>query len=291
VPSNEPTRKTPFGGSKSDAGGSPPEPVAGEELGGEAGGQGPNRPARIALAPDLDPARVPFRPAVTIDRPMKLGELFAETVRVYGERIWSVAGIGLFLAGSLLGATVIDHVVAFVVIVALAFTAAYAVSSRVVAGDPAVEAWAQVGIRIPVLLVLTVVVSVPFVLGRVDPLLLLFGVAWLAFVGLSIPVAMLERDPEQESWYQRIGFALGRATALARSEYLHVLGVMAAFVVVYLLIGPILAVLLTGFADNGSLAASVIANGVLGPFFFLGLSLLYFEQKARALSSPPEQST
>jgi hypothetical protein len=263
--------------------------VTGEELGGEVGGQSPDGRARIALAPDLDPARVPFRPAVTIDRPMKLGELFAETVRVYGERIWSVAGIGLFLAGSLLGATVIDHVAAFVVIVALAFTAAYAVSTRVVAGDPWVEAWAQVGIRIPVLLVLTVVVSVPFVLGRVDPVLLLFGVAWLAFVGLSIPVAMLERDPEQESWYQRIGFALGRATDLARSEYLHVLGVMAAFVVVYLLLGPILAVLLTGFADNGSLAASVIANAVLGPFFFLGLSLLYFEQKARALSSPPEQ--
>jgi hypothetical protein len=30
----------------------------------------------------------------------------------------------------------------------------------------------------------------------------------------------------------------------------------------------------------------VLANGVLGPFFFLGLSLLYFEQKSRALSSP-----
>jgi hypothetical protein len=40
-------------------------------------------------------------------------------------------------------------------------------------------------------------------------------------------------------------------------------------------------VLLTGFADNGNLAATVIANGVLGPFFFLGLSVLYFEQKAR----------
>jgi hypothetical protein len=219
---------------------------------------------------------------------MKLGELFAETVRIYGERLWPVAGVGLFIAGSLLVASVIGHVVAFVVIVALAFTAAYAVSSRLVGGDPAAEAWAQVGVRLPVLLVLTVVVSVPFVLGRVDPVLLLFGVAWLAFVGLAIPVAMLERDPEQDTWYGRIGFALNRATTLARAEYLHVLGVMAAFVGVYVLLGPVLAVLLTGFADNGSLAASLIANGVLGPFFFLGLSLLYFEQKARALSSPPE---
>jgi hypothetical protein len=218
---------------------------------------------------------------VTIDRPLKLGEIFAETVRLYGERIWAVIGIGAFLSGSLLAAEAIGHVIAFVVIVALAFTAAYAVSARVTAGDPAAEAWAQVGVRLPVLLVLTLVVSVPFVLGRVDPLLLVFSVAWLGFVGLSIPVAMMERSPGAEAWYQHIGFVVSRATALARAEYLHVLGVMAAFVLVYLLLGPVLAVLLAGFADNGSTAAALIANGVVGPFFFLGLSLLYFEQKAR----------
>jgi hypothetical protein len=70
-----------------------------------------------------------------------------------------------------------------------------------------------------------------------------------------------------------------------------VLGVCAALVLIYALLGPLLAVLLTGFADNGSLAASVIANGVLGPFFFLGLSMLYFEQRARESSSPPKPKT
>jgi hypothetical protein len=30
---------------------------------------------------------------------------------------------------------------------------------------------------------------------------------------------------------------------------------------------------------------------VLAPFFFFGLSVLYFEQNARALSSPREQQT
>jgi hypothetical protein len=112
--------------------------------------------------------------------------------------------------------------------------------------------------------------------------LLIFGVAWLAFVGLSIPVAMLERPAGRDAWYDRIALALTRATELARAEYLHVLGVISAFVVVYLLLGPVIAVLLTGFADNGRLAATLIANGVVGPFFFLGLSLLYFEQRARA---------
>ena len=128
-------------------------------------------------------------------------------------------------------------------------------------------------------------------LGIVDVLILFFSVAWLAFVGLAIPVAMIERAPEATSWFGRIGYALTRSTDLVRVEFLHVLGVCAALVLIYALLGPLLAVLLTGFADNGSLAASVIANGVLGPFFFLGLSMLYFEQRARELSSPPKPKT
>jgi len=42
-----------------------------------------------------------------VDRPLGLTELLAETVRLYGERIWAVAGIGIFLAGSLLAAGVL----------------------------------------------------------------------------------------------------------------------------------------------------------------------------------------
>ena len=64
------------------------------------------------------------------------------------------------------------------------------------------------------------------------------------------------------------------------------LGVSAALVLAYALLGPVLAVLLSGFADNGSLAATVIASAVIGPFFFLGLSVLYFEQKARIAEAP-----
>jgi hypothetical protein len=228
------------------------------------------------------------RVTVTVDRPLGLGELLAETVRVYGDRIRAVVGMGLFLAGTLVAADLTGHIVGFVVVLSLAFTAAYAAAARIVAGDPFVEACAQVGLRVPTLLVLTVVVSVPFVLGRIDPVLVLFAVGWLALVGFSIPVAMLERDPASDAWYQRIAFALYRSAGLARVEYLHALGIVAAFVITYLLLAPILAALLVGFGDNGRFTAFVIANGVIGPFFFLGLSILYFEQKARALSSRRE---
>jgi hypothetical protein len=229
--------------------------------------------------------------SLTIDRPLGLGEVFAETVRIYGDRIRAVLGLGLFLAGTLVAAELTGHIVGFVVVLALTFTASYAVASRIVAGDTFLEACAQTGLRTPILLVLTVVVAVPFILGRIDPVLLLFGVAWLAFVGFSIPIAVLDREAQAQSWYGRIGFALFRSADLARIEYLHVAGVTAAFVIVYLLLAPILAALLIGFGDNGRFVAVVIANGVIGPFFFLGLSVLYFEQKARELSSPREQRT
>ena len=229
--------------------------------------------------------------SMIVDRPLKLGELLAEAVRLYGQRLWAVAGIGLFLGAALLVASILGHLLFAIAIVAPAVTVSYAVATRVALGDSAGEAWAQAGLRAPVLAPLTVIVSVPFVLGIVDVLILFFSVAWLAFVGLAIPVAMVERAPESTSWFGQIGFALTRATDLARIEFLHVLGVSAALVVVYALLGPLLAVLLTGFADNGNLAATVIANAVLGPFFFLGLSVLYFEQRARELSSPPKPKT
>jgi len=221
-----------------------------------------------------------------VDRPLKLGELLAETVRLYGARLWAAAGIGAFLGGAVFAAGILGELVLVIAVIAPAFTVCYAVAVRIALGDPAGEAWAQVGLRSPVLAPLTIIVSLPFVLGIVDALILFFSVAWLSFVGLAIPVAMIERAPEGTSWFGQIGFALTRATDLARLEFLHVLGVSAALTVIYALFGPFLGLLLTGFADNGSLAARVMANGVLGPFFFLGLSLLYFEQRSRALSSP-----
>ena len=246
----------------------------------------------VGVAPDRDRAGVPFRPAVTIiDRPLGLTELLAETVRLYGERIWAVVGMGVFLAGALLLGSVIGHLLALIALVAPAITATFGVAARVAVGDPAREAWAQVGLRAPVLLPLALVVSVPFVLGIVDVIVLVFAVAWLAFVGLSIPVVMIEKPPDGTRWYEHIAYALTRGSELARKEYLHVLGITAALVLIYAILGPILTGLLTGFGDNGTLVASVIANGVIGPFFFLGLSLLYFEQNARALSSPPKPKT
>jgi len=112
----------------------------------------------------------------TIDRPLKLGEVLTETVRLYGERIWTALGLGLFVALTLLLGAATGNFVGFVAVFSLAFTAAWAAAARLVAGDRFREAWAQVVLRAPVLLVLTFIVSVPFALSRIDPLLLLLAV-------------------------------------------------------------------------------------------------------------------
>lgn len=222
----------------------------------------------------------------TVDRPLKLGELLAETVRLYGERLWASLGLGAVVGAAVFLALLSENVAVFIVIVSLAFTAGYAAAARLASGDRFAEAWGQVVIRLPILLVLTLVVSVPFAIGRIDPILLFLAVAWLAFTGFSIPVAMLERDPDSDTWIGRLGYALWRSVRLARAEYLHALGVAAALVIVYLLVGRLLGIALVGFAENSELAAAILVQVVLAPFFFLGLSVLYFEQKARAISSP-----
>ncbi|MBA2537140.1 MAG: hypothetical protein H0V20_06870 [Actinobacteria bacterium] len=227
----------------------------------------------------------------TVDKPLRLGELLAETIRVYGERLWPSLGIGLLAAlGFVIAFAVPD--VAAIVIIAATFTACYAAATRLVAGDRFAESLAQVVLRGTVLVVLTLVVAVPFALGIFaragDPLarliFLLFAVAWLVFVGFSIPASMTERL-EAPSWFSRLGHALQRSVELARAEFFHAVGITAALVLIYGLLGPLLASLLVGFGENGRDVAFVLSQIVLAPFFFLGLAVLYFEQSARALSS------
>lgn len=228
----------------------------------------------------------------TVDRPLALGELLAETVRMYGERFWAAIGIGAVVAGAFLVA-ILTHWAIQIVVVPSAFAACYAAAARVVSGDDFSEAWAQVAVRAGELLALAGVVALPLVLGLLELgyLFLLPAAGWLAFAGFSIPVVMLEREGGLHGVFGRIAYGLDRAMALARVEYLHAVGVAAALMIATLLIGIVLSVTLAGFADNSGVAAAILVQLVLAPFFFFGLSILYFEQKARAVSSPRPRKT
>jgi hypothetical protein len=217
-----------------------------------------------------------------------LGELLSETVRIYTVRPRAAIGLGLVEGGAFLLTRATPDLLDALVL-AVAFTIIYGAAARLVSGDTFMEAWAQVGLRAPTLVVLTFVVAVPAVIALQYLFLLVIGALWLALVGFSIPVAMLERDPEVTNPFDRIAYSLLRSIRLARAEYLHALGVIAALLMIYLLIGIVLGVALVGFAENGEVIAAALVQVVLAPFFFLGLSILYFEQRARAaVSSPPE---
>jgi hypothetical protein len=216
-----------------------------------------------------------------VDRPLKLGELLAETIRIYGDRLRAALGLGAVIGGVYVLAGVVPPLLE-VLVVSLAFTATYAAAARIVSGDSFAEAWAQVGVRAPVLVVLTFVVSVPFALAATYLLFLVLAALWLALVGFSVPAAMLEREGASDGVFGRIAYSLDRSLRLARAEYLHAAGVVAALIGVYLVVGILIGLALVGFADNGRLIAVALAQVVLAPLFFLGLSVLYHEQRARA---------
>jgi hypothetical protein len=224
--------------------------------------------------------------SIPVDRPLALSELLAEAVRLYGHRFTAAIGLGLPTGAAFL-ATLATPLALDIVILAIVFTASYAAAARLTAGDPFWEAWAQIGVRLPTLAVLAVVVAVPFAVAVTQLFLLVPAVAWLGVMGFSIPVAMLEQDPHARNWFERVGFTLSRSFMLARVELLHAIGIAAALFLVDVVLGIVLASALVGFADNGREIAVAIAQVILAPLFFLGLSVLYFEQKVRALSSRP----
>ena len=217
-----------------------------------------------------------------IEHPLSVGEVLAETTRLYGDRIRAVAVLGTFMLLAYVVATQIGAVGGIVVLL-LAQTAALAVSARLVAGDTLDEAAAQTVLRAPVLLVLAVVVFLPFVVIGQFLLLLLLAAAWLGLAGFAIPVAMLE--PQGGSPLARLSRPLRRTIQLARAEYAHAVGVVSVMLIAYFLFGRLLESALMGFAGVSTLGARALVQLVLAPFFFLGLAVLYFDQNARALSS------
>jgi hypothetical protein len=115
---------------------------------------------------------------------------------------------------------------------------------------------------------------------------LLFGfvlpaLAWLAFVGLVVPAVLLEERGLRD------GFR--RAVALARADYVHALGSLAALVIVAFISVGVLFFLLRGAGGQTLAIAAFLANMVVSPLLFLGAALLYFDQKARLESASPRR--
>jgi hypothetical protein len=202
-----------------------------------------------------------------------VGQLIAEALRLYGEAFWSVLPIGLPIAITNQVSAGHSHWVQVGVLAAAIplLTAAYVAACLVVVKE-----------RPPRRAVATAFVGGVLVILPVPLLVLIYAlpaVAWLALVGLVVPAALVERLP--------LRAALRRGVELARADYVHALGAMAAATVIFALTKIMLILLLRGTADAAERVALFLADLVLSPLLFLVPALLYFDQAARVVQSRP----
>ena len=99
------------------------------------------------------------------------------------------------------------------------------------------------------------------------------GLIWLAFFGLAVPVALIERGGFRQS--------IRRSIALARADFVHALGSLAALAIVGFISAISLAFVLGQFGEQTRVLAALIPLVLVSPLLFLGSALLYFDQSAR----------
>jgi len=196
-----------------------------------------------------------------------VGQLVAETIRAYGDSFWRVLplGVPLAIADQLsVRQTASVQMIVFWATLPL-FVAAYLWACRLVLDAPPTITATGVA----------VLIWLPFPALRF--LYVLPALAWLAFIGLAVPAAMVER--------LRFRDALVRGRRLGTADYVHAFGSLAALVVVVGIAANTLSALLHTQGDNGQRAAVFISDLVLSPLLFLGGALLYVDQAARAVRS------
>ena len=197
-----------------------------------------------------------------------VGQLVAESIRFYGGHFWRSLLLGLPLAADDQIFTGSTRVVALAATFAgaILLTIAYTAATTLVAPERPGRREVATAVAGGFLAYLPFAV---LVLVFVLP-----GVAWLALVGLVVPVALIERLP--------LRAAFRRAVELARADYVHALGSLAALAIVFFLTRFVLFFLLRGAGNAADRVAIFLADLVISPVVFLGAALLYYDQAARA---------
>ena len=223
------------------------------------------RPPSRPLPPPLPPER------------RTVGQLVAETLRFYGAHFWRAVSLGVLPAVLALTLAELDRGLQLIVgltVGALVYSGCYVAACVLVSPRPVRRESIEIGFIVGVLAYLPVpILAVAFLLP---------ALAWLAFVGMAVPAAVMEGH--------RLRAAFARGRQLARADYVHVLGSLATLAIVALLCHGVLFLLLRGAGDETVRVASFLASLVIEPVLFLGSALLYFDQAARAVSSRPKRT-
>jgi len=198
-----------------------------------------------------------------------VGQLVAEAIRSYGHRFWAVLPLGIPLA-------VVDQLsikqpavlqIAIYLAATPLFVWAYIRACRIVLDARPNRA----------AILAATLIYLPFPVLRA--VFILPGLAWFAFIGLSVPVAMVERTSFRA--------ALERGRKLGLADYVHALGSLAALVIVVGIAGNTLSLLLHTQGDSGQRVALLLSDLVLSPLLYVGGALLYLDQVARIRESEP----
>jgi hypothetical protein len=205
-----------------------------------------------------------------------VGQLVAEALRLYGARFWPSLALGIGPAVLGTAAVELDDPARVAVVLGagpLLLGASYA-------GAVALVRPVARGRYVAVALAVGFIGFLPLCVARlwIFPGIYLLVLGWLAFVGLSVPAALVERR----------GFAnsLRRGMELARADYVHALGSLATLVITIFLTGLVLFFALREASDQALRVSGLLALLVLAPVFMLGAAILYVDQAARVESGP-----
>lgn len=196
-----------------------------------------------------------------------VGQLVAETLRLYGERFYLALPLGLVIAVA--DQASLDRDVAGRIVVLLAaapfLSAAFAAGSALaMARRPSAATWAvAIGVG--------TVVFVPA--AFLFPWFALAAIVVLAFLGNAVPASVIESLGPLA--------ALKRSVQVARADVVHALGGLATLVIMFGLTRLAMGFLLRQQADNTLRVAIFLADTVIGPILFLGGALLYVDLAAR----------
>jgi len=201
-----------------------------------------------------------------------IGQLIAESVRLYGNRFWPSLALGVGPAVTALGITYLPgwwDVAFLLTAAALLLTASYVGGVALAAGERPSRR------RIAVAAIVAYALVVPGIF--LWSILILPAVVWLGLFGLAVPAALLEGRGPIDS--------LKRGFALARIDPVHAIGSLAALVIVSFLTATTLFVLLRGGSKIALSSSAFVSLLFISPLLFLGAGLLYFDQAARLASA------
>jgi hypothetical protein len=203
-----------------------------------------------------------------------VGQVVAESLRLYGSRFWPSLALGIGPALTGVGLVTLPHSLAWALVPTVGtvvWAAAFVGACRL--------ALAPSRKNMPTAFAIAFLAFLPLGITRVGvaPGSDLIAIAFFAFVALGVPAALVEGRGFRDS--------LRRGTELARADYVHALGSIAALVVTLFLSGLVLVFLLHSFSRQGVHIAAPIALLVLAPVLLLGTALLYVDQAARVVAS------